>query len=110
LGRYLAAGDGDFESHFYFGELMQREGNGPQARLHFERALGQIERSSPKDYRMRAIRALALYRVGRFADSFAEFERLIREQPLNKHVRADYAGVLLESGRTDDARRILALP
>jgi tetratricopeptide (TPR) repeat protein len=110
LGRYLATGEGDFESHFYFAELMHREGDAAKARMHFETSLNQIERSPQKDFRMRAIRALALYRVGNLTDSAAEFERLIREQPMNKHVRADYVGILLETGRHDDARRVLALP
>jgi thioredoxin-like negative regulator of GroEL len=110
LSRYLSMGEGDFESHFYFGELMQREGNLSKARIHFEKSLNLIERTPQKDFRTRGIRALALYRVGSLLDSVAEFERLIREQPMNKHVRADYVGILLETGRHDDARRILALP
>jgi predicted Zn-dependent protease len=110
LGRYLSGSTGDPESHFYYGELLQQDGTTTTARGHFETALAQIEGAGQKTFQMKTIHALALYRLGRLKDSIAEFESLIKDQPNNKHLRADYASVLIQSGRHNDAQRLLDEP
>jgi Tfp pilus assembly protein PilF len=110
LGRYLSASTGDAESHFYYGELLQQDGTTTVARGHFETALAQIEGADTKTFQMKTIHALALDRLGRLKDSIAEFESLIKDQPNNKHLRANYASVLIQSGRHNDAQRILDEP
>jgi predicted Zn-dependent protease len=65
---------------------------------------------SAKTIQMKTIHALALYRVGKLKESVSEFDNLIKEQPGNKHLRADYATVLIQSGRHHDAQRLLDEP
>jgi cellulose synthase operon protein C len=110
LGRYLTATRGDFESHFYYADLLQQGGKSAAARGHFEIALAQIEGIDTKTIQMKTIHALALYRVGKLKESLSEFENLIKEQPDNKHLRADYVTVLIQSGRYHDAERLLDRP
>ena len=110
LGRYLDTTRGDFESHFYYGELLQQEGNRAEARRHFEEALSQIEEADHPTFQMQAIHALTLHRVGKVDASFVEFENLIAAQPDNKHLRADYVSALIQSDRHNDAQRLLDEP
>jgi Flp pilus assembly protein TadD len=110
LGRYLEQTGGDYESRFYFGVLLRQEGNGFKARVHYEEALAEIQKARPKTFHMRTMRALALHRLGKLEASVAAFDDLTREQPENTHLRADYATILIQAGRHDDARRLLGMP
>lgn len=110
LERYFATGMEDYESSFYYGELSLRRKNSTAARLYFERAMREIERSPNKTFGMRAVRAQLLDRLGRRKESVTEFEALLRERPADKDLRADYASLLLRSGQLEDAERVLSTP
>ena len=99
----------DGEVQFVLAETLGNTGQPAEARQHYAIALGEIERAASPSVQLKISRALALQRLGRVDESIAAFETLLREQPDNKHLRADYAAVLLQSGRHDDGRRILDL-
>ena len=109
LDRALRVADADAESQFLLAEILENAGQGAKARPHYVRVLAEIDRAAPIPATLSITRALTLQRLGRIDASIAAFEILIREQPDNKNLRADYAAVLLQSGRNDDGRRILAL-
>jgi Tfp pilus assembly protein PilF len=110
LERYAAGGGADPESLFYLGELLTRERDMPAARGYFERSLAAVARVPQPGPELQAIRALALHRVGRLDESFAAFEALMKAQPRNTQLRADYAAALMQSARYEEARRVLAVP
>jgi Flp pilus assembly protein TadD len=85
--RYFALGTTDYESDFYFGEILLRKTDFAGANTHFESTLQQIERIPVKT-----------------------FEKLLAERPKDKNLRADYAGLLIREQRLKDAARVLAVP
>lgn len=111
LQRYLAgepaSAKPDWEAHYYLGESLYRLKDRPAARTEHERALAAIEGLSAAPFAARAVKAYLYHRLGRSEEAVALYERLLREQPRNRDLRADYAGVLLELGRTGPARRVL---
>lgn len=107
--RHLAQEKGDPETHFLFGEALANSGEPAKALPHYREALTGIDQQRNRSHQLRVIRALTLQRLGRIDDAVAEFEALLKEQPQNKSLRADYAAMLLQSGRNDEGRRVLAL-
>ena len=108
LGRYVANGGSDYAAHFSFAEILARAGEHARARGHFERTLAEIARYQQVTPHMRTMQALALHRIGRVADAFAAFDVLLAQHPENDHLRADYAGALLQSARYAEAAVVLA--
>jgi predicted Zn-dependent protease len=106
--RFFALNAADYESDFYFGEILLRKQDIAGANTHFERALQQIERSPTKPFEMRAVRAVTLDRVGKTAEAIAEYEALLKERPKDKNLRADFAGLLIRARRLKDAERVLS--
>ncbi len=111
VSRYLAGAEPgrpvDWEAHYYLGESLYRLKERQAARTEHERALAAIESLSPAPFAARSVLAYLYHRLGRSEDSVALYGRLLREQPRNRDLRADYAGVLLELGRTELARSVL---
>jgi len=108
LERYLAgAGPADWEVHYALAETLVRQRERAAARPHHEAAIAAIDRLERAPVFARAAKAYALYRVARTDEALALFKRLLQEQPGNRDLRADYAGVLLELGRTAEARGVL---
>jgi predicted Zn-dependent protease len=108
LSHLFEISDGDYETHFYYGEALLRDGERLKAGDHYNRALQMIDRSPQKPLAMRAVRAQVLDRLGRTGESITAFEALIRERPADKHLRADFATVLLRSANYRDAERVLS--
>jgi Tfp pilus assembly protein PilF len=110
LSRLLANTAGDYRSNFYFGEIFLRNKEKSRARFYWQRALQQVEESSPQPFSMRLVRAFLLHRLERPEDSFKQFEALLKQAPQDKNLRADYITVLIERGKYNDAQRILSMP
>ena len=106
LSRYVTLTGGDPETNFYWGELLRRKNLTEEARSQYQRAIAQIDSQTP-ELQIQVIRGLLLHRLDRIGESMAQFEGLLKERPGDKHLRADYAGVLLEAGLYEDAERIL---
>jgi len=109
LSRYLRLREGDYETHYYYGEALRRTDQAAAA-VHYERALRQIEYASEMSLVMRVMRALVLHRTGRTEESLAAFETLLAERPDDKTLRADYIALLLDQRRPGAAHRILSMP
>jgi TolA-binding protein len=111
VARYLAGAapgtPADWEAHYYLGESLYRLKERSAARIEHERALAAIDALSPAPFAARSVQAYLYHRLGRSEESVALYGRLLREQPRNRDLRADYAGVLLELGRTGLARSVL---
>jgi tetratricopeptide (TPR) repeat protein len=108
LGRYLAGGSGDWEVHYYYGESLLRDDRKDTARQQLQLALAEIDRAAAPTFDMRQARAALLYRLGRTQEALDLYDALLREQPRNKDLRADFAAVLIQLGRLDRASRVLS--
>lgn len=104
LRRYFAAGGGDPESYYYMGECLTRSSQWQAATPYYRRALKASSRGGGVQARL--VRANVLYRLGRFEESVAAFERLLRASPGSKSVREDYVAVLSALGRYDRAKQV----
>lgn len=107
LGFYLSKGEGDYISHYYYGEILWRSGARGDATEHFDKALQQIAALPAKDLNVRWTEAYLHFRRGRVQDSLTLFGDLAQRYPDNKHLRADYAEVLIEAGQYDRAEEVL---
>jgi tetratricopeptide (TPR) repeat protein len=111
LQRYLDGPAGrtasDWEAHYALGEISVRLRDAAAARTQHEAAIAAIDKLKEPPAYVQSAKAYALFRVGLADESVALFERLLRAQPGNRDLRADYAGVLIELGRSADARNVL---
>lgn len=106
LEQFMAAGGDDYLIDYTLGEVIITFPDWQSATPYYQRAfakIGKLEKPSLED---RMIRAKLLYRLGRFDDSAAAYEALLRQFPRDRTLRDDYHDVLLEMGRYDRARQI----
>ncbi len=106
--RYFEQNGSDFESHFYFGEILQETGHRAEAQKHYEAAL-RLSQLAGADQFMKSVHAHALDRMGRQSEAVAEFTSLFKQHPGDEDLRADYAGLLLRTGKLAEAGEILAV-
>ncbi|HYR84027.1 MAG TPA: tetratricopeptide repeat protein [Terriglobia bacterium] len=107
LSRLVKLGDLDYETHFYLGEALSHD-HDRGARAHYERALDLLEGSQEQTGDARVLRAQLLQRMGRSREALAAFENVLKAGPGDTNVRSEYAAVLVQAGRYEDAKRIIA--
>jgi tetratricopeptide (TPR) repeat protein len=99
----MAAGGDDYRIDYTLGEVIITFPDWERATPYYQRALakvGKIEKPTLED---RMMRAKLLYRLGRFDDSVAAYEALLRQFPRDRTLRDEFFDVLSEMGRYDRA-------
>jgi len=96
LARYLDGAPEDYESNYYYGEVLLRWRQLEEARRRYTRALALIDQAEEPGFQERAVRAQLLHRLDRSVEAFEAFERLVGEDPDNAHLRADFISARLE--------------
>jgi tetratricopeptide (TPR) repeat protein len=104
--RYFRQGRHDYQSDFYYGELLWRKGKTSEASEYYRRARVQMGKGK-KDLTMQAVDAQIEYRVGDKNQAFGVFRQLMQRSPSNVGIRADFIGVLLENFVYGEARQLL---
>ncbi|AWK89181.1 tetratricopeptide repeat protein [Azospirillum thermophilum] len=110
LRRFLAKGAGDYEANYFLGEALTARKRGAEAAPFYRRALEQIAALPARGDAVLQTEANVLNRLGRVDDAVALFERLRRQRPADRQLKADYASMLIENGRLQEARRVLSVP
>jgi Tfp pilus assembly protein PilF len=108
LRTLLTSFEGTYEDSYDFAEILWREGKRSQARIYYGRALRLIERLPSPPVEARAVRARALFRCGYSQQGLNEYRALIAAEPRNGDLRADYASLLLEAAKYDEADDVLS--
>lgn len=106
LELFMAAGGDDYRIDYTLGEVIITFPDWQRATPYYQRALakaGGLEKPSLED---RMMRAKLLYRLGRFDDSVAAYEALLRQYPRDRTLRDEFSDVLNEMGRYDRARQL----
>ena len=106
LEAFLANGGDDYQIDYLLGEIVIQFPDWQRATPHYQRAFakaGKIEKPTLDDRKMRA---KILYRLGRFDDSVAAYEALVRQHPRERALRDEFYDVLNEMGRYDRAREL----
>lgn len=108
FNRYFELGYSDFESMFYYGELMWRQKNVEAANQYYDKSLEKIHAANTKTTAMRAVTAQILYRKGKKDESFAIFRDIMNNAPGDLGLKADFIAVLIESFIYREAASLLA--
>ena len=108
LGRYLRNSPGDIDSNYYYAELLIRRNEVQQAKPFYQRVIQLLAAEPELDMHKAVIQAQALYRLGEHDSAILAFQKLLLAYPGNPDLRADFATILLETGHTDQAARVLA--
>lgn len=107
LRRYLELEEGDWETNFFLGEMLQDRQRG-EAAGYFRRALDAMARERGSEFGMRLTRAKILFRLGRELEAVEAFETLAAERPRDRALQGEFAAVLIETKRLDRAAQVLA--
>ncbi|WP_448204817.1 tetratricopeptide repeat protein [Azospirillum sp. sgz302134] len=110
LRRFLAKGPGDYEANYFLGEALTALKRPSEAVPFYRRALEQIRALKVRSDGVVQTEANILHRLGKVDDAVALFETLRKLRPTDRQLKADYASMLIESGRLTEARRVLSLP
>ncbi|GEM_PF-1787307 len=110
LGRYLRLdGSGsDFESNYFYAELLTRRGSMDMALPYYRRVVQLLDAQPELGIRKASVRAQSLYRLGESDNAIMAFQDLLTAYPDNDDLRADFATVLIETGHIERAGEILA--
>ncbi|MCW5770945.1 MAG: tetratricopeptide repeat protein [Rhodospirillaceae bacterium] len=106
LEAFVAAGGDDYNADYALGEAIILFPDWQRATPHYRRALAKIDKLAKPTLEDLMLRAKILYRLGRFDDSVAAYEALLRRYPRDRALRNDYFDVLNEMGRYDRANQI----
>jgi hypothetical protein len=106
LEAFIANGGDDYQIDFMLGEIITQFPDWQRATPHYQRALakvGKIDKPSLDDLKLRA---KGFYRLGRFDDSVAAYDALVRQYPRDRALRDEFYDVLVDMGRYDRARAL----
>ena len=106
LASYLKQGKEDYLVNFTYGELLTRQGKKSEAQGYYEKSQ-KLTVSLPKDVSIKLTDAMIQYRLGDTEKAFSSFRALVKEAPDNSQIREQFANLLIDSGRYDEAETIL---
>lgn len=110
LRRYLSKGAEDYEANYFLGEALTALKRTAAAAPYYRRALELIRGGAARGEAVVQTEANLLNRLGRVDEAVTLFERLRRVRPNDRQLKADYASMLIENGRGQEARRVLDQP
>lgn len=94
----------DYRINYAYAEILQHKQKHDEAQPYYAQALSDIHGS---DLTASLDQARLLYRNNRPDESIALYRKLLNEHPDNKTVRADFAEMLIESKKFDEASLVL---
>jgi len=103
---FIAAGGDDYQIDYQLGEAIIQFPDWQRATPHYQRALAKVVKLPTPTLEDRMLRAKLLYRLGRFDDSVAAYEDLVRRFPRDRALRDEFHDVLVDMGRYDRARTL----
>jgi predicted Zn-dependent protease len=107
LQKYMELNKGDARTHYMYGELMWRKKHGSEANRHYEEAQAGLALKTKDNFDDRIMEARILYRKNDVEAAIQIFRELLSERPGNKALRADFASMLMEAKRYDEAKSVL---
>ncbi|SMH35926.1 tetratricopeptide repeat protein [Azospirillum agricola] len=109
LRRFIARGPDDYEAYYFLGEALTALKKPGAATPFYQTALTQLRAGRTRNDATAQTEANLLNRLGKLDDAVALFEGLRRRRPNDRQLKADYASMLIENGRLQEARRVLSL-
>lgn len=106
LEAFIAAGGDDYQIDYQLGEVIIQFPDWQRATPHYQRALAKLAKLPSPSLEDRMLRGKLLYRLGRFDESVAAYEDLVRRFPRDRALRDQFYDVLVDMGRYDRARTL----
>ncbi|MFQ5738754.1 MAG: tetratricopeptide repeat protein [Acidobacteriota bacterium] len=107
INRFIEQHDPDYELLFYQAEILRHRKAFRPARSHYDQALKELSRLSEKGLEAQLIEAHILGRTGRTERAVEIFRSLLEARPDDQNLRADFAGLLMEQRRYEEAQNAL---
>lgn len=104
--RYLAKNKGDYLLHHYYGEILVRDRKYGAAEDHFEKSLAKINGLKYQNIPARITKTYVLFRLKKDQEAIKTLNDLIKEQPEDKTMRANFIHLLIDSGYDEEAAKI----
>lgn len=107
---YFKAGGDDYQSNFYYGQILTRDKQFKDSLEYYNKAQAQIEvlPENKKSMETDLMEAQILYHRGMTKEAVERYKKLVQERPGNKSLRTDVIYLLMDAGRYEDAERILS--
>jgi len=109
LRRFVARSPDDYEAYYFLGEALTALKRPTLAVPFYHTALAQLRAGRTRNDATTQTEANLLNRLGKLDESVALFENLRKRRPNDRQLKADYASMLIENGRLQEARRVLSL-
>ena len=108
LRAYLDRHSVDYEAQYVYAEVLLNLERSDEAKQHYQKSLSQIALLPEKKYQARIIEAMCQHRfLGEKDAAVAKFQSLLRDDPADRKLQADFASILLENHATSMARSVL---
>lgn len=105
--RYFMQGGKDYLINYYYAEIFRREGKNEPALRYYEATLDNIPASEKSDIQMLTVKAQSSYYAGKSREAIALYQDMLARYPQDENIRADYAGILMDMKRFDEAQSIV---
>ena len=102
--KYHAKGGNDFRTFYDMADILTRNGKDGDATPYYQRALVGAKMIAPQDQQSELITAKALFHLGRYPEAQAMMAEVVRKNPEDKNLQADYVLLLLSSKQYDQAQ------
>lgn len=107
LRRYFARHPDDYEANYFLGEALNALKRRAEAVPFWTRSLDLLRSRGARAPDAEQAEANLLHRLGHVEEAVALFERLRRQRPGDRQLKADYVSMLIENGRLKEARHVL---
>lgn len=111
MERYFRADGSEEETDhrpwYYYALGLSRMNRQPEARASYREMLGVMARSGVQDFESRRMEAVAYEAIGDGERAVDIYERLLSERPRDRSLVADFASLLIELRRYDEAELLL---
>ncbi|MFQ5728837.1 MAG: tetratricopeptide repeat protein [Waddliaceae bacterium] len=104
LRNYFRESGDHYLGYYYYGEILLHEKKKKHARDFFRQGLSKID--EPDSY-TQSVQAHLLHRLGCTKQAIALYSTLLKENPDNLYLRADFANVLIDIERYRLAKKLL---
>ena len=106
--QYHAKGGDDFRTFYEAADILNRSGKKDEAIPYYQRALVGAKTLTKPDTQSELITAKSLFHLGRYAEAQDIMARVVKENPDDKNLQADYVLLLLSDKQYDQARDFFA--
>ncbi len=108
IGRYLKDNDGNYQVNYAYADILEHRSEMDQAKKYYALAEQQVSRMKHKDIDLLMMEADLLYKVNHVDESLDLYRKLLSRHPENNALKANYADLLIETGKFDEASAVLS--